>query len=512
MVDTVRKINSLGNYQYAKHCKEVLTDRTRSIHEPIKKNSLPLFSRPHPKAKSKAAGKTSLLKHDVALLSHLYVVLQHRTSYMSTFFRHENHPFPPSLSDDGKLHLGKKSDLLSILAEEGTNPPNCVDVKVLDGAAVVHLLSTTDVEAFDEYADRVFIPHIIKQLQNSRRVDVIWDTYIPSSIKESAREKQGEGVRRKVAGKNKIPTNWADFLRDHANTQELFPTSLSMQIAPMTMKFLSHLVSHRAVRYMTQCDHEEADTRMLIHLLDALWNGCTNCLVRTVDTDVLVILLGKFHHLVALCQDVNVWVAFGSGKNYTHYHINAIYEDLGREKCLSLSVFHCFTSCDTTSAFFGRAKKSAWEAWNCFPDVTSAFVFMALHPHMKMGIDTEHFQALEHITVILYDKTSSLHHIDEARKEQFFQKGKTMERLPPTQDARVQHTKHVAYQPGIWCTSEHSEQRAPTPEGWGWTLNEENQSWFPIWNTLTLPFKACSELVKCTCKSQRGCGAIVCPS
>ena len=51
-------------------------------------------------------------------------------------------------------------------------------------------------------------------------------------------------------------------------------------------------------------------------------------------TDVLVIVLGKFHHLVALCQDVNVWVAFGSGKNYTHYHINAIYEDLGRGKCL----------------------------------------------------------------------------------------------------------------------------------------------------------------------------------
>ena len=93
-----------------------------------------------------------------------------------------------------------------------------------------------------------------------------------------------------------------------------------------------------AVRYMTQCDHEEADTRMLIHLLDALRNGCTNCLVRTVDTDVLVILLGKFHHLVSLCQDVHVWVVFGSGKNYTHYHINAIYEDwVGENVCPFLS-------------------------------------------------------------------------------------------------------------------------------------------------------------------------------
>ena len=164
-----------------------------------------------------------MLKRDVALFFHLYVVLQHRTSDISTFFKHENHPFPPSPSDDGKSRLGKKSDRRSILAEEETNPPNCFDVKVLDGAAVVHLLSTTDVVTFDEYADRVFIPHIIKQLQNSRRVDAVWDTYVPSSIKESAREKRGKGVRRKVAGKNKIPTNWADIFRDPANKQELFP-------------------------------------------------------------------------------------------------------------------------------------------------------------------------------------------------------------------------------------------------------------------------------------------------
>ena len=71
VVNTVRKIHSLGNDQYAKYCKEVLTDRTRSIDEPIKKNSLPLFSHPHPKSKSKAAGKTSSLKRDVALFSHL---------------------------------------------------------------------------------------------------------------------------------------------------------------------------------------------------------------------------------------------------------------------------------------------------------------------------------------------------------------------------------------------------------------------------------------------------------
>ncbi len=66
----------------------------------------------------------------------------------------------------------------------------------------------------------------------------------------------------------------------------------------------------------------------------------------------------------------------------------------------------------------------------------------------------------------MYDKASEQQHVNKARKELFCHKGKTVERLPPTQDALLQHLKRVAYQAGIWCTSEHSEQHAPAPEGW----------------------------------------------
>ena len=91
--------------------------------------------------------------------------------------------------------------------------------------------------------------------------------------------------------------------------------------------------------------------------------------VRTVDTDVVVILLGKFHYLVSVCHNVNIWVAFGVGKSFSYIHVNTVYKNLGQEKSLALPVFHSFTGCDTTSAFYGRGKKSAWEAWNCFEEV-----------------------------------------------------------------------------------------------------------------------------------------------
>ena len=392
VVNTVQTVESLGKDQYARYGKLVVTDRTHSIHDPIKKNALPLFSCPHPKAKTRQAGKISLLKNDVALFSRLYIVMQQRSSDMTTFFSHENHPFPPSLSDCGKLRFGKKSDLLEILTKDIQNdPPNCIDVKLLDGAAVVHLLPTSNVTTFDEYADVVFVPHIMKQLENSRRVDVVWDTYIPSSIKESTREKRGKGFRRKVAGKNKLPGNWAGFLPDPTNKQELF-AFLSNRISTMDCPEHKEIIVTSGTtavlrgsdRSMELCDHEEADTRLLIHLLDALQNGCTNCLVRTVDTDVIVILIGKFHELITLCEEVNIWVAFGTGKNFTYHHINAIYEDLGREKSLALPVFHSFTGCDTTSAFFGKGKKTAWEAWKSYDAVTSAFSSIALHPFTEV--------------------------------------------------------------------------------------------------------------------------------
>ena len=42
---------------------------------------------------------------------------------------------------------------------------------------------------------------------------------------------------------------------------------------------------------MRSCNHEEADTRILVHVRDALDKGGRSVFVRTVDTDVLVILI-----------------------------------------------------------------------------------------------------------------------------------------------------------------------------------------------------------------------------
>jgi hypothetical protein len=57
---------------------------------------------------------------------------------------------------------------------------------------------------------------------------------------------------------------------------------------------------------MADCNHEEADTRIVLHLCHALNTEDTvSALVRTVDTHVVAILVGKFYDMKAVNPDVD---------------------------------------------------------------------------------------------------------------------------------------------------------------------------------------------------------------
>ena len=83
--------------------------------------------------------------------------------------------------------------------------PSQFDCKVLDGAAVVHFLKSDTVGTFADYFEKIFMPFVFQQLQDVTQVDLVWDRYLAKSIKGSAREKRGSGVRIKVSAQAKIP-------------------------------------------------------------------------------------------------------------------------------------------------------------------------------------------------------------------------------------------------------------------------------------------------------------------
>ena len=115
---TVRTVESLGKRQYEEYHKTVLVDGARSIHDPIKKNSLPLFKCPTAKEKSKQADKIATLKADVSLFAQLYIVAQDRESDLKTFFQHENNPYPHTFLTEEICVLEKSLTCSSVCCKQ----------------------------------------------------------------------------------------------------------------------------------------------------------------------------------------------------------------------------------------------------------------------------------------------------------------------------------------------------------------------------------------------------------
>ena len=80
----------------------------KRLNDTISKNLLPLFSTLKKCQKTKAQEMMSEVKSDRNLFSRLYVACQVRDGNLEEFFSYENQSCPPSLSDRGKLRLGKK--------------------------------------------------------------------------------------------------------------------------------------------------------------------------------------------------------------------------------------------------------------------------------------------------------------------------------------------------------------------------------------------------------------------
>ena len=161
VVETVRKIKSLGLEQYKKFVEERLQQSLKPITETLSKNNLPLFSRPTIKSPSKEKLQLAALKKDRCLFMRLYVACQTRGGDLDQFFSHEIQVVPTALSCGGKQRIGTKADLLhcfeSCVASKPLSIPE-VDAIILAGAVVVHMLYPGTAKTFQEYADFVFGP------------------------------------------------------------------------------------------------------------------------------------------------------------------------------------------------------------------------------------------------------------------------------------------------------------------------------------------------------------------
>ena len=140
----------------------------------------------------------------------------------------------------------------------------------------VNFLKPVAAKTFENCAVKVFLS---RQLQYVSRVDIVWDQYLQNSLKSQTRNKSGKGIRRRVNASTNMPSNWQQFLREEDNKTELF-AFLVEHIRHILVPDKQVVTTNRSevvcipprdTSHLAPCNHEEADTRMILHLADVVF-------------------------------------------------------------------------------------------------------------------------------------------------------------------------------------------------------------------------------------------------
>ena len=90
----------------------------------------------------------------------------------------------------------------------------------------------------------------------------------------------------------------------------------------------------RDVSRLCPCDHEEADTKIILHLLDA-YENFNEITIRTVDTDVVVLTVGESQKM----ENVSFGLHLGQAKIFDTFLFMKLSQPLALRK---LWLYQCF--------------------------------------------------------------------------------------------------------------------------------------------------------------------------
>ena len=87
---------------------------------------------------------------------------------------------------------------------------------------------------------------------------------------------------------------------------------------------------------------------------------------------------------------------------------------------------------------------------------------------MPSDVSEESMSLLERFVVLMYDRTSDIMEVNDARKQLLAHKSKALDNIPPTQSALHQHIKRPSLQANCWNQTMVLNPELPSPSDWGW--------------------------------------------
>ena len=451
-----------------------------SIFDTIKKSKLSTFANLQKKKVCKVKGKEILLKSTTDLFGKITIIAQKRSIDLKRLFQYPLGPLPLSLAaPDGTLKKSTKSVLLHKLEGKtepvATIPADCA--LIVDGMACVRQMKTAK-KTYSEFSSDL-LKFIIVCSKTAKRIDVVFDVYIENSIKDVERNRRSHG---ELSLKQIVPSaeiiQWNLLLSSNENKNKLISFIVNQ------WKHSLHLIGEKQI-YVTSgqnafqlnstewscadelyCDHQEADTRMFLHAKHAS-QTCSNIVLYTPDTDVFIMALSNVSEIEA-----HMYMLTGVKNARRIIDVNAVsdnvQETLNKTECCkdqfldALVGFHCFTGCDTISAFSGRGKLKPLSLMCKSEDYVEAFSALG----REVAIDDEAIKKLERFVCHMYGKRPdySSPNVNILRYALYCQKGgkASSEALPPCADVLRQHINRANYRSFIWRKSTVDKYRRPS--------------------------------------------------
>ena len=153
----------------------------------------------------------------------------------------------------------------------------------------------------------------------------------------------------------------------HVNTKKELTEYLAIKMLEKGPEEGSHVTvawdskCKEAYRDMQNLDsnQEEADTKLLLHAVDATVSGPTRIDIVLPDTDVFVLAL-RSH--ADLCEDTRF--VTGRGQRHRKIPLCFIVRALGPARIAALSSFHAWSGTDVIGSFAGKGKLACWRAFS----------------------------------------------------------------------------------------------------------------------------------------------------
>ena len=457
---------------------------------------------------------------DRDLFGRLLIVANVRQINLKEVLSYELSPVPIALAHpDGSLRKTNKS-VLSAVIEKGISvlprlpqqTPETTSVHILDGMALVQMVKSGDAKTFGEMAAKHF-PIITDPLRqsNCNRVDIVFDQYwkVPIKAEELRRRGSANSLEIKINGPTTpVPKQWVKYMANPQNKVNLchFLTeslcNLGQEKLPLNKKLviggglndgkeaLSIEKGHWETVPSLKSDHEEADTRLLLHARNAVQDG-VRIIIQSPDTDVLILCTSLFQEI----GYEELWLRTGVKDKLRYIPVHDVSRTLGSKLCKALPGFHAVTGCDSNSSLAGIGKKKAWDALSRSQVHQESLSLLGERSDLAQDVTT---RCTAFICSLYPSPMKTPTSVDELRYLMFCQRKQKSELLPPTSDSLTLHLKRANYQAFVWRNSLVAMQELPSPENHGWALEDEALK--PVlMNTDPAP-RSILELTTCNCK------------